>query len=351
MQKTALILGIQGQDGSLLAKHLTLNGYRVIGGARQLDEYNNWRLKQLEVLDLIHLEYYSIENIESLKSLLTKFLPNEIYLLAGDSKTYDSFLRPKETQDLANLSVINLLELSMKILPNSKIFLAGSSEMFGRTSGTQNTRAQLKVDETSYCEPLNPYGISKLTIFHLGRLYREFFKMHVVTGILFNHESPYRPKHFVTRKIVNNLVRIKKTDGDFFTLGNINMERDWSDARDIVLGIHQALQAPKATDYVFASGNTHSVREFLRVAALRCGFIPIFEGVGMDEVLKCKELNKVLMRINPKHFRAIDTPTLLGDSFKAEKILRWHPQISFECMVNEMVDVEINRWDSGNLFH
>jgi GDPmannose 4,6-dehydratase len=351
MNKTALILGIQGQDGSLLAKNLISKGYAVFGGARTLESYNNWRLEALDILDLIKLEFYSIENKVSLRSLLSKVLPHEIYLMAGDSRTYDSFLKPKETQDIATQAVINLLDLSMAILPNSKIFLAGSSEMYGRTIGKEDSQSIIKVDERSYCEPLNPYGLSKLTIFHLGRIYREFFKIYVVTGILFNHESPYRQKHFVTRKIVNNLVRIKITNGDFFTLGNINVARDWSDARDIVEGISKSLQAPTPADYVFASGKPHSLRDFLMLAAKRCGFDPIFEGSGMNEILRCKSSNKILMRISPKHFRVIETPTLSGDFCKAKKLLGWSPCLSFECLVNEMVDVEINRWGVGNFFH
>jgi GDPmannose 4,6-dehydratase len=351
MQKSALILGIQGQDGALLADHLISCGYIVFGGARNLAEYNNWRLKELNILDKIQIEFYSIEDINSLRNLLIKSLPLEIYLLAGNSKTYDSFNSPLETIELTMKATINLLDLSMKILPNSKIFLAGSSEMYGRSSNSTGELSSSSVDELSYCQPLNPYGVSKLSLYNLGRLYREYFKLHIVTGVLFNHESPLRQKHFVTRKITSNLVRIMKTGGDFFTLGNINMRRDWCDARDIVRGMQQSLAAPTAEDYIFSSGETHSVREFLGLAAIRCGFFPEFDGVGMDEILRCRSTNKVLMRISPKHFRVLDTPTLTGNPSKALKNLGWSRQFSFENMVNQMVDIEIQRWNTGHLFH
>jgi GDPmannose 4,6-dehydratase len=232
-------------------------------------------------------------------------------------------------------------------MPNVRIFIASSSEIFGESAPNPDGL----IDEKVSCLPLNPYGLGKLCAFHLARQYRSFHKLHIVNGILFNHESIYRTKHFLTRKITYNLARLKIEGGEPLTLGNLNMVRDWSSACDVVRGIHQSILKKEGNDYIFASGKTTSVRNFLHLAATAAGFEPIFTGSRLEEKCICKKSNQLLVEVSMKHFREIDTPGMAGDFTKAYELLGWAPTKSIEVIASEMVAEDLQRWRMGEISH
>lgn len=349
--KRALILGIQGQDGALLAKHLLDKGYEVFGGAREINNFKNWRLIQLGILSQINIARYEIHDPSSLKALMEASVPAEIYLLAGESKTYSSFDNPLASTTEQIIAHCNLFDLALKLMPNVKIFVAGSSEMFGFEAARPSLLKTRVVNEFSSCFPANPYGVGKLSAFELARIYREFHGLHIVTGILFNHESQFREKEFVTRKISFNLARLKIYGGEPITLGNLDNGRDWSFAVDVVKVMQATLQASAPKDYIISSGKISTVRDFFAIAAEACGFLPVFQGAGLNEICVCQKSNLVLMKINPKNFRVLDTPILIGDNSS----LRNDLGINLSCDINdlamEMINADLNRWSTGNLTH
>ncbi|MDP3122721.1 GDP-mannose 4,6-dehydratase [Polynucleobacter sp.] len=347
MRNVALILGIQGQDGSLLSKHLLERGYEVFGGARNLDPFSSWRLKSLGIYEQVQLRKYDILDKESLRKIITECTPSEIYMLAGNSKTYSSFYGPDGAISEAVHGVTDIFDLCVDLMPHVRIFIASSSEMFG--SATPNSDGLITEDAT--CFPNNPYGLGKLCSFHLARQYRNFHNLHIVNGILFNHESTLRTKHFLTRKISYNLARLKVEGGEPLRLGNLNMERDWSSACDVVQGMHQSMLKIEGDDYIFASGKTTSVRSFLILAATAAGFEPILTGSGLEEKCRCKKTNQLLAEVSMKHFREIDTPGMAGDFTKARKLLGWEPTTSVAQIAHDMVAEDLQRWSLGEIAH
>ena len=347
MQKVALVLGIQGQDGSLLSKHLLEMGCEVFGGARNLESFNCWRLKSLGIYERLKLREYDILDKDRLKKIITECAPSEIYMLAGNSKTYSSFYRPDDVISEAVHGVTNIFDLCVDLIPHVRIFIASSSEMFGGS----NLNSTGLITEEGTCFPQNPYGLGKLCAFHLARQYRNFHNLYIVNGILFNHESPFRQKYFLTRKITYNLARLKVNGGEPLTLGNLNMERDWSSASDVVRGIHQSMLKNQGDDYIFASGKTTSVRTFLSLAAIAAGFEPIFTGSGLEEKCFCKKTNQLLAQVSMKHFREIDTPGMAGDFTKAKELLGWEPVRSVAQIAEEMVAEDLQRWRLGEIAH
>ena len=347
MGKVALVLGAQGQDGALLAKSLLEEGYEVFGGARNLDVFNCWRLRSLGIFDKVQLRKYDILDKESLRKIMTECSPSEIYMLAGNSKTYSSFYGPDAVISEAIHGVTNIFDLCVDLMPHVRIFIASSSEMFGKA--TPNSDGL--ITEQTACFPVNPYGLGKLCSFHLAKQYRDFHNLYIVNGILFNHESTLRTKHFLTRKITYNLARLKLEGGEPLTLGNLNMERDWSSAHDVVRGMHQSMLKKVGGDYIFASGKTTSVRAFLSLAATAAGFEPIFTGSGLEEKCHCKKTNQLLAEVSMKHFREIDTPGLAGDVSRARELLGWAPTKPVDVIASEMVAEDLQRWRIGEISH
>lgn len=347
MSNVALVLGIQGQDGSLLSKHLLERGYEVFGGARNLDSFSSWRLKNLGIYEQVQLRKYDILDKQCLRKIITECTPSEIYMLAGNSKTYSSFYGPDGAISEAVHGVTDIFDLCVDLMPHVRIFIASSSEMFG--SATPNLDGLITEDAT--CFPTNPYGLGKLCSFHLARQYRNFHNLHIVNGILFNHESTLRTKHFLTRKISYNLARLKVEGGEPLRLGNLNMERDWSSAYDVVQGMHQSMLKNESNDYIFASGKTTSVRTFLSLAATAAGFEPILTGSGLEEKCRCKKTNQLLAEVSMKHFREIDTPGMAGDFTRARKLLGWEPTTSVAQIAQDMVAEDLQRWSLGEIAH
>lgn len=333
-----LIIGVTGQDGSLLAKKLLADGHIVIGTFRRGGDYGNndktWRLKELKIENSIILEQLDINDVFHFQKLIINYNPDVIYQLAGHSFVGDSFESPQTTLATNINCTINILETIRSLNMNTKVFFASSSEIF------DSSTIELK-NETSKMEPLNPYGISKLTVYHLVKMYREAFGLQVSTGIFFNHESPFRSRNFVCRKISYNIARLKVSGGIPFSLGNIDMKRDWSSAEDFVHGICLITQNPG--DYVLSSGNLTSVRSLLIEAATHAGFDPKFKGKGLNEVCYDGLTGKVLMTVSEKYYRKIDTPGIIGDSGKLERERGWKKSKSINQVICEMIEKDINR--------
>jgi GDPmannose 4,6-dehydratase len=340
MSKNALILGVGGQDGSLLADLLLRQKYRIYGTVRENIDFNKWRLIDLGIQDQVHICEFVLGDKNKLKDIIKLSDPDEIYLLAGPSKTNSSFQSPKQTLfDYINAS-IDLLDICIELCQNTKIFLASSSEIYGENSSDINSL----IDETSSFSPSNPYGLAMLNVLQIANQYRKLHKMYISVGILFNHESNLRSKYFISRKITYHLARIQATKGGPFSIGNLDSMRDWSAAKDIVNGIFLSLQAAESDNYIFASGECRSVRELLKLAAQQAGFSPVFEGSGLEEKCFCSKNNLLIAYTHFKHYRVLETRPHAGNSDKAKKALNWIPNTSFEDLIASMVDYDIKQF-------
>lgn len=313
--KRALITGITGQDGSYLAEFLLDKGYEVHGVVRRVaiedPEHRLWRIRQL--LDRVHLHAASLESYPSLFQVINKVRPDEVYHLAAQSFVSYSFDDEFSTLGININGTHFMLAAGRELVPEARFYFAASSEMFGNTSiSPQN--------ETTPFQPRSAYGISKLAGYHLARNYRETYGLHVSCGILYNHESPRRGFEFVTRKITSRAAKIKMGLEKEIRLGNLEAKRDWGYAREYVEAMWLMLQQEEPTDYVIASGKTHSVREFLEIA---------FNLVDLDPY-------KYLV-IDPHLIRPSDIDELVGDPSKAKKELGWTYNLSFKDLVKEMV--------------
>ncbi len=319
MRKRALITGITGQDGSYLAEFLLEKGYEVHGIVRRValedPEHRIWRIKH--ILDKVHLHSASLESYPSIFEVVETAQPTECYHLAAQSFVSYSFEDEFSTMNTNVNGTHSILSCIRQRAPKCRFYFAGSSEMFG-------VAMESPQKETTPFYPRSSYGISKLTGFHLTRNYREAYNLFAVSGILFNHESPRRGYEFVTRKITSAVVRIKLGLQRDLRLGNIEAKRDWGFAGDYVKAMWQMLQLGKPDDYVIATGETHTVREFLELA---------FGHVGLDwqkYVVKDTHL-----------FRPAEIYELRGDYSKAQKALGWKPTVSFKNLVTTMVDEDM----------
>lgn len=323
--KRALITGITGQDGSYLAELLLERGYEVHGLVRRaaLEDPSHRLSRLLGILDRVQLHAASLESFPSLYTAISKIQPNELYHLAAQSfvsySFEDSFSTFRSNIDGTHF----VFESVRQCAPKCKVYFAGSSEMFGNPAETPQT-------EHTPLFPRSPYGISKLTGFHLARNYREAYGMFVASGILFNHESPRRGFEFVTRKISSYAARIKRGLIHELPLGNLEAKRDWGHAKDYVVAIHLMLQQQVPDDFVIATGESHSVREFCKLA---------FEAVGLDY------RDYVVSR--PEFYRPAEIYLLEGDCSKAKTQLGWSPQCGFEQLIREMVEHDLSLATKG----
>ena len=314
--KRTIISGITGQDGSYLAELLLQQGYEVHGLVRRAAlEDSSHRLSRLTgILDQIELHAASMESFPSLYRLISRVQPDELYHLAAQSFVTYSFEDAFSTFHSNIDGTQFVLESVLQCAPQCKVYFAGSSEMFGNA-------AEVPQSETTRFHPRSPYGISKVTGFHLARNYREAYGMSVCSGILFNHESPRRGYEFVTRKITSHVAKIKKGLLQTLPLGNLDAQRDWGFAKDYVQAMHLMLQHDTADDYVIATGESHSVREFCELA---------FRHVGLDY--------RDHVVTNEAFYRPAEVNLLLGDATKARTTLGWRPTTDFEQLVAMMVD-------------
>ena len=312
--KVALITGITGQDGSYLAEFLLSKGYEVHGIIRRQSTSCTERIEHLIDADKIILHYGDLTDSNNLTALIHKIEPDEIYNLAAQSHVGTSFEIPEYTADATGVSAVKLLEAIRQVKPDTKIYQASTSELFG---GLPETAPQ---SETTPFHPRSPYAVAKLYAYWITVNYRESYGMFACNGILFNHESPRRGEDFVTRKITLAVAKIMAGKQEKLSLGNLNSKRDWGFAGDYVEVMWRILQQEKPDDYVLATGETHTVREFVEAAFELVGIKINWQGEGVDEKGYCAKTGKLLVDVNPKFFRPAEVDLLLGDPTKAEKI-------------------------------
>ncbi len=334
-KKRALITGITGQDGSYLAEYLVGFGYEVWGLVRRTSLEPMLRIDKLAQKRTIHLVYGNLRDNATIKDALKESKPHEIYNLAAQSDVGVSFKNPDETMEVNYYGLGRLVHEAMKQNPRVRIYQASSSEMFGKAKPPQN--------EHSPFQPVSPYGEAKLLaheVFVKG--YREQYGLFICSGILFNHESPRRGEHFVTRKIAISLAKVKLGLQDSFALGNLDAKRDWGFAGDYIKAMHKMLQQKKPDDYVIATGKTHTVREFVEVAAAAIGMPIRWSGKGLKEVGKTED-GSVVVKISKEFYRPREVRHLLGDSRKAKKKLGWKVETSFKDLATMMARADYER--------
>lgn len=328
MRFVALITGITGQDGSYLAEFLLEKGYEVHGIIRRSSSINTDRIDH--IYPRLKLHYGDLTDGSSLIRLIQEIKPTEIYNLGAQSHVKVSFEIPEYTGQVDALGTLRILE-AVRLLGMEKdvrIYQASTSELYGLVQQTPQS-------ETTPFYPRSPYGVAKLYGYWIVKNYRESYNMHCSSGILFNHESPRRGETFVTRKIVQALSRISTGYQQSVELGNLNAKRDWGHAKDFVEAMWLMLQEPEPDDYVIATGEQYSVKQFVETAAPYFGMRIRWEGEGLNEV-GIDQNDMVRIRVNERYFRPAEVETLLGDPSKAKKKLGWRPKYTFEKLVEDM---------------
>ncbi len=334
--KRAFITGITGQDGSYLAELLLDKGYEVHGLIRRASTFNTSRIDHLYqdphiVGATLFLHYGDLTDSSNLSRLLEKIQPDEIYNLGAQSHVRVSFDVPEYTSDADALGVLRLLDAVRETCPQAHFYQASTSELFGNAEESPQS-------ETTPFHPRSPYAIAKLYGYWITRNYREAYHLHASNGILFNHESPRRGETFVTRKITMAAVRIAKGLQDCLFMGNLDAKRDWGYAKDYVRLMWLMLQQSAPDDYVAATGETHTVREFIELAFAQMGHPVVWKGTGVEEQGLDTVTGKPIVRIDPRYFRPAEVDCLLGDSTKARAKLGWEPQVKFPDLVRLMVE-------------
>ena len=339
--KRALITGITGQDGAYLAELLLGKGYEVHGIKRRASSFNTDRIDHLyqdphERGLRLHLHYGDLTDASNLIRIIQQVQPDEIYNLAAQSHVGVSFETPEYTANSDALGTLRVLE-AIRILglgAKTRFYQASTSEMFGKVQ-------EVPQRETTPFYPRSPYGAAKVYAYWITVNYREAYGLYACNGILFNHESPTRGETFVTRKITRGLARIHQGLEEFLFLGNLDSLRDWGHARDFVRAQWLMLQQAQAEDFVIATGEQHSVREFAERAALVLGMRLEWRGGGVEERGIDVKTGRTLIRIDPRYFRLTEVETLLGDASKARDKLGWKPEIDFQTLVTEMVTEDL----------
>ena len=336
MGKRALITGVTGQDGAYLAEWLLKKGYYVYGGHRRSDATEFWRLRELGILDDVHLVPIEMLEFSNLQRTLERVAPNEIYNLAAQSFVGLSFEQPLYTADVNGHGTMRLLEAVRKYAPSARFYQASTSEMFGKA------RAPVQNEDTLF-HPRSPYGIAKAFAHWTTVNYREAYGVHASSGILFNHESPMRGTEFVTRKVTRGLARVRAGLQDRVELGNLDARRDWGFAGDYVRGMWMMLQQDQGDDYVLSTGESHSVREFVDRAAQCLGMRLDWAGSGVEQAAVDASTGRVVVSVNPDHFRPAEVEALCGDASKARRVLGWTPEVDFDRLVELMVEADLAR--------
>ena len=332
--KNALITGITGQDGSYLAELLLEKGYNVYGIMRRKSVVDYGNVDHIK--DKIHFIYADMTDVVSLMNAMKISNADEVYNLAAQSFVATSWEQPLATADIDAIGVTNMLEAIRNVKPEAHFYQASTSEMFGLVQEMPQT-------EKTPFYPRSPYGVAKLYGHWITKNYRESYNLFACSGILFNHESERRGKEFVTRKITYSVARIKQGVQDHIELGNLDSKRDWGHSKDYVRAMWLMLQQDQPDDYVIATNETRTVREFVETAFGHVGIKLNWEGTGIDEVGKDAETSKVLVKVNKDFFRPAEVDVLLGNPAKAETVLGWKREIPFSELVERMIknDMEI----------
>lgn len=331
-QKTALITGVTGQDGSYLSELLLKKGYNVYGLQRRASTFNTARIDHL----YDHPRYPAFTTVfgdlsdsSNLSRLLSKIKPDEIYNLGAQSHVGVSFQIPEYTANVTGLGALRLLDAIRESGIKTKYYQASSSEMFGKV-------LEAPQKETTPFNPQSPYGVSKAFAYWMTKIHRDAYSLFASNGILFNHESPRRGETFVTRKITLGLSRVKLGLQDVLSLGNLDSKRDWGYAKDYVEAIWKILQHKEPDDFLIATGETHTVREFVEEVGKNLGYNIMWRGKGVNEVGYDKKSGKVLVCVDKILFRPAEVDFLLGDASKARKILGWKPKVTFQELAKLM---------------
>ena len=330
--KNALITGVTGQDGSYLSELLLEKGYNVFGLVRRKSELSYGNSAHLKG-KIVFIDGDMIDQASLIKALSIS-QADEVYNLAAQSFVAASWNQPTLTTEVDALGVTNILEAIRIIRPEAHFYQASTSEMFGLVQ-------EIPQKETTPFYPRSPYGVAKLYGHWITKNYRESYGLFACSGILFNHESERRGKEFVTRKITSAVAGIKKGYQEKIELGNLNAKRDWGHAQDYVKAMWLMLQQDKPDDYVIATGETHTVREFVELSFLYAGIELEWQGEGIDEKAFDKKSGILRVEVNPQFFRPAEVELLLGDPEKAEKVLGWHRDISFHELVRRMVESDL----------
>ena len=334
--KNALINGITGQDGSYLAELLLEKGYKVYGIVRRKSKLEYGNIEHIK--DKVELIYADMTDLTSLINAMKISNADEVYNLAAQSFVGTSFEQPIVTAEIDAIGVTNMLEAIRIVKPDARFYQASTSEMFGKVQAIPQS-------ETTPFYPRSPYGVAKLYGHWITKNYRESYGMYACSGILFNHESERRGKEFVTRKITDAVAKISLGKQEYLELGNMDSKRDWGHSKDYVYAMWLMLQQDEPDDYVIATNETRTVREFVERAFACVGINVKWKGTGIDEVGINSETGKVIVKVNKKFFRPAEVDLLLGDPSKAEKQLGWKRLISFDDLVKGMVnnDLELNK--------
>lgn len=341
MTKIAFITGITGQDGGHLAQLLNTKGYRIFGMVRGQMEASHPRYKKIkEEMPFVEIVMADLHDLSALTRAMREIKPDEVYNLAAISHVGYSFKNPILTTEVTGRGVLYMLEAIRLagLEKTARFYQASTSEMFG---GLDYNRPGRGYDENSLFHPRSPYGVAKLYGHWITKNYRESYGMHASCGILFNHEGERRGPEFVTRKISRAVARIKLGKQDHVELGNIDSKRDWGYAGDYVRAMWLMLQQPKPDDYVIATGETHTIREFCEQAFREIGSEIEWHGSGVNEVGKDRATGQTRVKINPEFFRPADVDILLGAPGKAEKVLGWKREVDFAGLVKLMVSSDL----------
>jgi len=337
MSKTALITGVTGQDGAYLSELLLEKGYTVHGLKRRSSSFNTSRIDHLyhdkhETGRPFFLHHGDMTDSTNLIRLIQETQPDEIYNLAAQSHVQVSFETPEYTANADGLGTLRILEAMriLKLEAKTRFYQASTSELYGLVHETPQR-------ETTPFHPRSPYAVAKLYAYWITVNYREAYGMHASNGILFNHESPVRGETFVTRKITRAVAAIRYGTQDALYIGNLDARRDWGHARDYVEGMWRIVQQDEPEDYVLATGETHTVREFIELAFAEVGRTIAWEGSGVDEIGRDTGNGKVVVRVDPAYFRPTEVDVLLGEADKAKRQLGWSASTSFTQLVAEMV--------------
>jgi GDPmannose 4,6-dehydratase len=337
-RKVALITGITGQDGSYLAEYLLQKNYYVHGIKRRSSSYNTSRVDHLYIepqkKGKFKLHYGDVTDSLSLLNIIKKINPNEIYNLAAQSHVAVSFESPEYTANCDALGSLRILEIIKSVNPKIKFYQASTSELFG------NVKKYPQSEKTQF-KPQSPYAAAKLYSYWITKIYREAYGIFASNGILFNHESPRRGETFVTKKITMAIANIVKKKQKILYLGNIDALRDWGHAKDYVESMWKILNSKKPDDFVISTGKTYSVRKFVEIAFNKIGIKIIWKGKGLKEVGLDKKTKKILVKIDPRYFRPLEVPKLIGNSKKAKKILKWKPKYNIDMLISEMLDFDL----------
>ena len=338
-RKKALITGITGQDGSYLAELLLKKGYEVHGIIRRSSSFNTGRIDHLYNDPhtngiRLFLHYGDLSDSSNISRLLQEIKPDEIYNLGAQSHVRVSFDTPEYTADVDGLGTLRILDAIRDSKIKTKFYQASSSELYGKVQ-------EIPQKETTPFYPRSPYACAKLYAFWITKNYRESYSMFACNGILFNHESPRRGETFVTKKITKGLAQIVSGKMDCLYLGNLDAKRDWGYAKDYVEGMWMMLQQKQPDDFVLATGETHSVREFIEECAKLLKIDLQWKGKGLKEVGIDKKTKKIIIKIDPRYFRPAEVDLLLGDPLKAKKKFGWKPKTTFKQLVKIMLEEDM----------